>query len=283
MGRRYTQWTLELINRRLAEGRGQGEGPSYVPWLLVQDFPSRGRVHRIIGCKTGRIHHLLSDLERNVFLHYQWPHSSKDQREQFPLLPLEETIEIAKEIGVRHPADPITKCPIVMTTDLVLTIETVRATSIRPFTVKYSKDLQNFRTREKLEIERRYWAASPRNAVLKILTEKQISVAFIKNTLWVLPNFWLTDLHPLTAHDVNRIALTLTQLMLGEKLSTRGMAQRCDRLLRLEAGTSLAVVRHLLAKRFWEVDMSTLIRTNEPLNLLNAAALTQTSTRRLYA
>jgi hypothetical protein len=170
-----------------------------------------------------------------------------------------------------------------MTTDLVLTIETVRATSIRPFTVKYSKDLQNFRTREKLEIERRYWAASPRNAVLKILTEKQISVAFIKNTLWVLPNFWLTDLHPLTAHDVNRIALTLTQLMLGEKLSTRGMAQRCDRLLRLEAGTSLAVVRHLLAKRFWEVDMSTLIRTNEPLNLLNAAALTQTSTRRLYA
>lgn len=283
MGRRYSHWTLDLIKRRLAEGRGQGEGSNYTPWLLVQNFPSRGRVHRIMGCKTGRVHHLLSDLERNVFLHFQWPHSSKDQREQFPLLPLEETIEIAKEIGVRHPIDPITKCPIVMTTDLVLTIEAILTSTLHPFTVKYSNDLQNFRTREKLEIERRYWAASSRNAVLKIMTERQISLAFIKNMLWVLPYFWPTDLYPLTAHDINRIALMLTQLNLGEELPLQKLTHRCDQLLRLEIGTSLAVVRHLLAKRFWEVDMSMRIRTNERLILLNASELTQNRTLRFTA
>jgi hypothetical protein len=269
MGRRRIEWTPELIERRIAEGRGQGEGPNYNPWLRVQDFPSLGRVHRIYGWKSGRVHHLLSDLELKVFLHFQWPRSVKDQREQFPLLPLEETLEIAKDMGVRHPADPRTKCPVVMSTDLVLTVEQGLTAPLQPCTVKYQEALQNPRTREKLELERRYWAAPTRNLKLKIYTERQVSDDFVKNMLWVHPYRWLADLHPLTEQDVNRMGSLLTPMALNEHLPVRVIAQRCERILRMEAGTGLAVVRHLIATRYWEVDVSKRIRTNERLTLLN--------------
>ncbi len=45
-----------------------------------------------------------------------------DIREQFPLLPIEETIIIAEELGIKHPTDPNTGEPVVMTTDFLVTV-----------------------------------------------------------------------------------------------------------------------------------------------------------------
>nr|WP_269843845.1 TnsA endonuclease N-terminal domain-containing protein [Domibacillus epiphyticus] len=42
--------------------------------------------------------------------------------EQYPLLPVEETIVIADELGLKNPADPRTGEPIVMTTDFLVTV-----------------------------------------------------------------------------------------------------------------------------------------------------------------
>jgi TnsA endonuclease N terminal len=128
--------TKNWIDSQIKKGRGAGEGDDYQPWLTVRDFPSSGRVHRVWGWKANRIHHLFSDLELKVFLQFLWPRSVKDQREQFPLLPIEETIEIAREMGIRHPTDPRTKHPIVMTTDMVLTVEQGLENSYHPYTVK---------------------------------------------------------------------------------------------------------------------------------------------------
>lgn len=273
MARRRIIWTPYIVQKRITEGRGQGEYNNYVPWLFVQSFPSRGRVHRIFGWKTNRVHHLFSDLERKVFLHYQWPHSVIDLREQFPLLPLEETVEIAKDIGVRHPTDPHTKYPIVMTTDLLLTVEQCQKADFHPRTVKYINDLENPRTLEKLEIERRFWSSTPRNSVLKIMTEKGVSEPFVLNMNWILSHYWINDLYPLTENEITRISAVLTRLITNELLPLRNVTQNCDRLLRLKGGTSMAVVRHLLANRQWEVDMKTRIRTNEPLVLLNSPSM----------
>jgi hypothetical protein len=156
-----------------------------------------------------------------------------------------------------------------MSTDLVLTIDQGLKLFLHPCTVKYYEALQKPRTREKLEIERRYWAAPTRNLKLKIYTERQVSEEFVKNMLWVYPCYWLTDLYPLTGPDVERIATLLTYMALDDNLPIRRITQRCDRILRLDAGTSLAVVRHLIANRFWEVDVSKRIRTDERLILLN--------------
>lgn len=55
------------IARFHKEMRGTGEGAAYQPWLTVKDVPSSGRSHRLRGLKTGRVHHLLSDIERDLF------------------------------------------------------------------------------------------------------------------------------------------------------------------------------------------------------------------------
>lgn len=271
------------IMSRIKQGYGAGVGLEYQPWLTVRDFPSLGRVHRVWGWKTNRIHHLFSDLELKVFLHFLWPKSVNDLREQFPLLPLEETIEIAKEMGVRHPTDPRTKHPIVMTTDIVLTVEQGLRETHRPFTVKYMKDLGKLRTKEKLEIERRYWASPYRNLKLKIMTEQQISSEFVANMLWVLPFYEVTALYPLTEREISRITSVLIQLILHEDIPLRTAAQKSDRILRLTQGTSLALVRHLIARRYWDVDISRRIRTNERLTLLRLPEPALHSGRRLVA
>ncbi|GGH79626.1 hypothetical protein JOD43_001737 [Pullulanibacillus pueri] len=64
----------------------------------------------------------MSDLERNYFYLSEYPDFVVGIREQFPLLPLEETIVTADELGIKHPTDPKTSEPIVMTTDFLLTI-----------------------------------------------------------------------------------------------------------------------------------------------------------------
>ena len=95
MAKRKRETTRTVIERRIEEGRGQGTGVDYKPWLVVQDVSSRGLVHRIKGWKAERVHHLLSNLERDYFYLLEWSLSVTDIREQFPLLPLAETLEIA--------------------------------------------------------------------------------------------------------------------------------------------------------------------------------------------
>ena len=49
------------IDRRLKEGRGQGTGSSYKPFIYTYDVSSLGRSHRLFGRKCARMHHLLSE------------------------------------------------------------------------------------------------------------------------------------------------------------------------------------------------------------------------------
>jgi hypothetical protein len=93
------------IARFRKEGRGAGRGPDHKPWLTIQDVPSRGRSHRFPGRVTGRIHHLVSDLEFRTLLIYDWSRIATDIREQFPLH-REDTRRIAAAMEVVHPAMP---------------------------------------------------------------------------------------------------------------------------------------------------------------------------------
>jgi len=113
MARRGTSFDEAKIAHFTKEGRGIGCGADYKPWLTVQDVPSTGREHRVFGVKTGRIHHLLSDIE--------WCEGVLDIREQFPL-DREATGRNAESIGVRHPQDVVSKVPMVMTADFVVDV-----------------------------------------------------------------------------------------------------------------------------------------------------------------
>lgn len=62
-------------------------------------------------------------MERNYFYLTEFSDVILDIREQFPLLLQEETIVVAEELGIKHPVDPKTGDPIVMTTDFLLTVD----------------------------------------------------------------------------------------------------------------------------------------------------------------
>jgi TnsA-like endonuclease N terminal/TnsA endonuclease C terminal len=253
MPRRRALAKLSSIDSRSTTEYSQAEGAAYKPWLRVQDIPSLGRVHRIKGWKHGRVHHLLSDLEARVFFIYEWSLQISDIREQYPLLPLDETLAIAKECGVAHPADIRSKQPMVMTTDFVLTIKKGLAATYHARTVKYAADLIKARTLEKLEIERRYWQA--RRVDWGIVTEQQASTALAQNVKWVHPFLRQTDLYPLDLQTIRRIASDLSQRACHSDLPLRDLARDCDEKLALARGQGLKVVRHLLANRIWRVNV----------------------------
>ena len=117
MGRRKRTWCHETYLRYLNNGRGQGDLQFYKPWITVHDFPSNGKVVRILGRKTNRIHHLLSQLEKIYFLQLDNDRTVEDIKEQFPL-PLEHTQMIAAELGIKHPV--VNGFSYVMTTDFLV-------------------------------------------------------------------------------------------------------------------------------------------------------------------
>ncbi len=92
-------------------GRGQGEGPAYLPCISIHDFLSRGIVSRIAGYKTKRIHHFLSRNELNYFFLLEWSGKVLNIREQFPLIDMELATAIVRQIGVSYPSDNITVFP----------------------------------------------------------------------------------------------------------------------------------------------------------------------------
>lgn len=85
---------------------GQGIGIDYKPWVTIQDVPSLGRATRLKGTKVPRQFEFFSDLERNYFYLLEYSDLVIDIREQYPLLPIEETLVIAEELGIKHPTDP---------------------------------------------------------------------------------------------------------------------------------------------------------------------------------
>jgi hypothetical protein len=266
MGRRRSKWTLGLIRKRLARGRGQGEGSNYRPWHLVQDFPSRGRSHRIKGLTVERVHHLFSDLELNAFFVFDLPFNNIiDIREQYPLLPIEETLDIANRVGIKHPVDPYTKVPIVMTTDFLLKIRRGLVSIYHARTMKYKTELENPRVVEKLEIERRYWQA--RHISWGYITEKSIPMQVVENASFLHPYYFFTDLFPLTPKEIRRISFELTKRVLECNFPFHEIAKDCDQKFGMAPGRSLAVARHLLARGVWKVNL------HQPINFYRRLVL----------
>lgn len=276
MAKRKRETTQTVIERRIEEGRGQGTGADYKPWLVVQDVSSRGLVHRIKGWKAERVHHLLSNLERDYFYLLEWSLSVIDIREQFPLLPLAETLEIAEQCGIRHPTDPKTRHPVVMTTDFLVTVDYPGQPVEQARALKPVSQLSRDRVLEKLELERRYWLN--RNVDWGIVTTREIPRE-VSNNMHLLHSYFHLEDRLSSPEDVPLIASVLTERVKTKpETPLRQIAADCDRQLGFGPGTSLAVGYHLLATRQWPVDIYTAIDPGAPLVLLDAASEKEVAT-----
>lgn len=255
MARKTSKMTDKKIERFIKEGRGQGEGTEYTPWLKVGDFSSKGRGHRIKDPKTGREHHFFSDLEADYFWHLIWNDNVVDIREQYPLLPVEETEEIALHLEYKYPYEPGEITRHVMTTDFLVTVKNSDGEYIVARYVKYAKELKNTRTLEKFEIEREYWAR--RGIELRAVTEESFdrraarNIAFLMGHYSSLPQL---DDPNLFAKIVDHIYELIVPEWKYYSLGT--LMTSVDNKYDLPGGTALSVFFHLAAHKEIQLQMN---------------------------
>lgn len=271
MGRYRRPITPALIAALIQEGRGQGHGSSYLPWLTARDVPSNGRVVRILSWTANRIHHLLSGAEEWFFYILDWAVSVKDIREQYPM-PLSDTVEIAERLGIDHPHYGKGNNYSVMTIDFLIdfVVDGILHTCAR--SIKRSKDqLSESRTIEKLEIERT-WCAE-HNLDWGLATENEIPIIAAEN-IKIVHKFLTLDSYSLKQKNIER----LEEVILPQLSSSLALSELCmwaDERLGLPLGSGLVTVKHLIANRKWLIDMNVPFDTGKPLCVINTDSLLQ--------
>ena len=258
------------IQKMIKEGYGFGVGSRYKPWINIQDVPSLGRATRIKGTKTRRQHELLSDMERNYFYILEFSDSVKDIREQFPLLPIEDTIAIASEIGIKHPKNPKTGEDIIMTTDFLITVSTADGIKEVARTIKSKDDLLNKRILEKFEIERIFW--KKRNVDWAIVTEEEIDRTIANNMSFI---HGYTDIKNVDAFneidslEIQDLIYEFLRRLIDDKRSIRAVALEFDNDMSLESGCGLSIFKYLVINKIIEIDISKKIDVNKNISILS--------------
>jgi len=271
MAKRRYSFDEEKISSFLKEGRGQGHGAEYLPWLTVQDVSSIGRATRIHGRKTGREHHLLSDIETAAFLLFDWSEAVTDIREQYPL-DREETRRISAEMGVLHPFDTKGKCDLVMTTDLLVDVHTSNGLQLHVRSVKPAKELEDKRTLEKLEIDRRYWIGKCDSWGL--ITELDVPMQRVKNLRWLHEMFSLAGMEEAYPGYWSDRCNRFLQCLPNAKGGTiKRFIQQLESTQGFAAGEGLMVLRHLGATKQLLIDLDQPFTVNAPLAMLAIAVV----------
>ena len=160
MAKPRCKWNPSTFHNRLNEGRGQGKGKDYSPFIHIHDIPSLGICTRVTSETVHRVHHLLSRNELAFFYILDFDENIIDIREQFPLLcwddphDLNPIVSLAERHGIKYPRDPKSKYPFVQTTDFLVT---TKDGSLHAYSIKESKEFLKPRVRELQEFERIYW------------------------------------------------------------------------------------------------------------------------------
>ena len=222
---------------------------------MIQDVPSKGRSSRVCGIKTGRQHDFLSDLERNYFMTLEFIDDVVDIREQFPL-ELEETLLIAEELGIKHPINPVTKEAIVMTSDFCITLKDGNSMRDVIRTAKYKVELLDRRVMEKFYIEKAYWERHGLD--WGIVTEEEINKNYSQNLSDVLDYYDLSDNHTfkdISIEERDDIIIEFLQRLVGSEKTVRQISSLFEKDLHLGKGTGIALFKHLIARKYIEIDL----------------------------
>ncbi|MGI9887567.1 TnsA endonuclease N-terminal domain-containing protein [Vibrio chagasii] len=247
-GRRKLE-KLADFQRALKQNYGLGEGEHYTPWVRVQDVKSHGHSGKIEGIKSGRIHHTLSEQESCFFYLAEYSDSVIDIREQFPLLPLSLSLKVAQTLGVDHPKHPVTKTPVIMTTDFLLTCSDGHRVWYEAVCVKPREKLSDKRTAEKLDIERVWWELL--GVPFHIFCLSELNQIKSKNIQWI------TDAkrkkYPLASGDIRYVAkrfLTMGTMQISE------ICETFSHELGMSHDDALMVLKSLLADKEVIVDLT---------------------------
>ncbi len=242
-------------------------GQAYKPYILIQDVPSKGRSSRPYGIKTGRQHEFLSDLERNYFLVLEFIDDVVDIREQFPL-ELAETLLISDELGIKHPANPVTKEAITITSDFCITLKVGNATRDVIRTAKYKKDLLERRVIEKFTIEQTYWERH--NVDWGIVTEEEINKSYSQNISDILDYYELFDneaFKDIGVAESEDIIIAFLQRLIDSDKTVRQISSLFEKDLHLIKGAGIALFKHLIARKYISIDLFSPLRLDQHISI----------------
>jgi hypothetical protein len=253
-------------NKWIKEGRGTGEYDKYISWLKIQDFPSLGRASRILGRKTGRIHHLFSDIQLRYFYLLEWEPCVIDIREYFPLLDFNDVVKQKSDLNLRLFMDKESNTPYVLTTTFLITIKKSNGEiKLVARAVKGASDLNYKKSAlEKMEMERRYW--KEKGIDFSIVTNKNIPLQRSQNIEWVYSSLYTEQGGGYSQEERDELAQGLFERLHENSSPIRKIAAMFEIDYQLEAGTGILLFKHLIAERKIVVNM------DEPINLNSSSS-----------
>lgn len=256
MGIRRKPWTEAYISRLEREGKGRGEGHHYRPWATVQSFSSIGTQSRIPNTAVGSTVHVMSNIERTMFLLHEHKPGLVDYRAQFAI-PREVTLAAAHALSIRHPVYPRTTIPVVMTFDALVTREMANNELVTSaWDAKLQADLEKPRVRAKLSLHRA--ACTILGISHYVFTEKSVDRTTVKNIQWLRSarqrvGECEVELEILNSHKPAILA------DLYHRRPSKSIDAYCteyDRMNGLGPGTALRAVKQLISEHVLDVDLS---------------------------
>ncbi|AOY74999.1 heteromeric transposase endonuclease subunit TnsA [Clostridium formicaceticum] len=264
MAKRNSNFSMDKLNRMIREGRGQGTGKNYIPWLTIQDFPSKGRASRLVGWKTDRIHHFLTDTETRYFYLLEWNDSVVDIREHYPLLDFQEIVKEKEDLYIDLFKDKESGVLYVLSTSFLITLKDEKGdTFYAARSIKADYELERKLVLERLEIERRYWRS--KNIDWGIVTQKDISVIKAKNIAWIHSSLLSSAERGLTIDEMNYYCIRFIERIHGNSKSIRVFTADFDKEFNLDVGTGLFIFKHLIASKKIQIDMLKKINISESI------------------
>jgi hypothetical protein len=259
-------WSEKKIQQLEAAGYGQGEGANYKPWIEVQMVSSLGRSRRVFSPKTGRTHHLLSDVEFNLFLALEWQTDVTDIREQFPL-DRDITQDIARQLSVRHPFYPGTHVPTVMTVDFLITRIRDGQATIVAFNAKRTEEAEDERSLEKLEIQRE--TLSLLEIPHHLVFHSDIPLVNIKNIGWIRDSLVKDGEEEPHRGFWDSMTSRMQEAIAGATRQDTTLSALCgkfDAIHGTQQGTGLRAARMLMAQRVLSADLTSDSLADTPLS-----------------
>ena len=254
MGKRHCKWSYRTYLRFLKNGRGSGELCNYKPWITTHDFPSKGKVVRILGRKTHRIHHLLSQYEKIYFLMLDYDPLVEDIKEQYPI-PLYMSQLLAAKLGIRHPC--VNGFSYVMTTDFMFKREGVwHAVQIKP-----QAETEKARVQEKFAIEKAYYEKI--GVDWQVVTEESLPRHISENYIWLTSGEALTRLVP-NSDKLKKMKSAFLELYADYSIPFQTILSAMDEMCAVAKGTTMQLFKSCIQDESIKLNLAEELFLTEP-------------------
>lgn len=243
---------------------------AYAPHIHTYQSHSRGVRSRILGRKSKRVHHVLSNLEAAYFLCLDLSPRVSDIQEQ-KALDVEKTLNCAKRLEIKHPYNNKRSEPWVLSTDFYFYLEADGQQKKRVArSIKHVGDFSDGRTQDLAKIEQLYW--QDRKIDWGVVTELDVDRNAVRNAEWLGINGWNDESPPIDSKRLLKIEEALrSKLPASEDLGSACVS--VDRATNSKKGTALGCIRYFVNRGIWDIDPRRLIRIEDPLVILTARSV----------